>query len=214
MTRRSPVVTIGAGEFTATCPVPRDHIGLFEGLALSVRGRWDARGTQGVPDEAHTHTLHGVQARHRKREAEAVRLIDGALSAVDSQVAVTRAALQAPIPEGVREPTQDELRGLPRAQRMEWAERVRVARAAAARDAAAAERRIAAQTRREQLLSARSALVVEGADVRRQWREAYEMRAARYTRARFGRRGARMTATPAIAPYGPVDPPTAERAGE
>jgi hypothetical protein len=211
MSTRRPEVTIGTGEFSAVCPIPRDRIGFFEAIALTVRGRWDAGGNRIVPDAAHTHTLHAIQARHRKREAEAVRRIDAALSAVDGELAVTRAALNMPVPEVAPEPTIEDLRDLPRAQRMEWVDRVRGARTSAARSAAVRDRQSAAHVRREQLISARQALLVEGDDVRRQWREAYDMRAARYTRARFGRRGARPTDTPAIAHYGHVDGPTGDR---
>lgn len=211
MARKQRTVTIGVGEFTATCAVPKDRIGFFEAIGLTVRGWWDRSVNRDVPDGAHTHTLWWLEGVHRKQETEVVRKTDAVLSAIDRAAAEADAVLAIPVPSGQVVPTSADLAGRKGAQRSAWADEVRATRAGNAMAAAATERQRAAAKRREELAALREALVVEGDDVRRQWREAYVMRASRYTRARFGRRGPHPTATPAVAKYRQTDGPTAVR---
>ncbi|TQJ30694.1 hypothetical protein [Microbacterium sp. SLBN-146] len=204
-------VTIGSTGYEAVCPVPREGIGFWEAMALTVRGWIDARANRGVPDGAHTHSLHRLQSAHRRREAEAVRRIDEALSAVDRALApleVVLAASPGVVPEI---PTSADLARLDDAERAQWAARVRSGHAAHAQARADESRRAAAEVEAAVLRSVREALAVEGRDVLRQWREAYAMRAARYTRARFGRRGAALGEAPEVAAYLSHEAPTVNR---
>lgn len=207
------VVTIGAAPFEGTCPVPRDGIGWWEALQLTGRGWLDAARNRAVPDEAPTHTVLHLLARHRRADAEVVRGCDAALSAVDAELALLRAVLAEPAVEVLPEPSQDDLGDLDGAQRVRWVEQAREARASGARATRQQQQRGDAQQRLERALAARRALDVEAADVRRLWREAYAMRVARYTRARLVRWGRPVAAAPALAPYLPVEGPTVERVG-
>lgn len=211
---RIRTVTVGIPPYAVTCDVPRDGIGFFEAIALTVRGRIDARRTRDVADNEHTHSLHRLLHAHRRREAETVRRIDTAASAVDREIARLR-----PIVERMTEPVPvipdtAALAGLAPAERSEWANQVRSARTAAADARQREARRDVATIELEELRSVRESIGVEGEDVRRQWREAYSMRAARYTRARSGRRGAPVASSPAIAAYPHADGPSIIRGPE
>lgn len=208
---RERIVTIGTGKFTARCPVPREGIGFWEAFALSLRGWSDARRTKGVADTAHTHSLHRLLAVHRRRETEADRRIDEALSAVDLALAPLAAVIDRRIPDAPQVPGTEQLEALPSAQRVEWAAHVRAAQTETRRLAGARARRVEAEAEAAVLRSIRRSVSVEGEDVRRQWAEAYTMRAARYTRARFGRRGRPVDVEPAVAAYRHTDGPTADR---
>ena len=211
MARNLRTTTIGADLHAAVCPVPRDGIGVVEAVTLTVRGRMDARRNREVPDATATHSLHRLQAWHRRQETVAVQQIDHALSAVDRDVVRLRAVLERPAARPEPVPTSVELAALADAERAAWATRVRAARADHDRAASEATVRAHAEEQLAVLLSVREALRVEGEDVRRQWREAHEMRAARYTRARFGARGRRMGLVPTVAPYEPTAAPTVAR---
>lgn len=211
MVRASRVVSIGTEGYRVACPVPRYGIGLWEGTCLTVRGWLDARRTRDVQDASHTHSLHRLMAAHRRHEGEATRRIDEALSAVDRDLAPLEALIAESIPVGPDAPTSAELAALPVEDRAAWAARVRAAHAARAEHRATEGRQADARVRIAVLHSIREGLDVEGADVRRQWREAYEMRAARYTRARFGRRGGTMAIEPAVAGYRGFEQPTVVR---
>jgi|GEM_PF-3937102 len=208
---RARTVRIGAESFSADCPIPRDGIGFFEGIALSVRGWLDARKNEHVADEAHTHSLHRLLAVHRRREAEATRRTDEALSALDRALAPLEALLgrREETPQAM--PSVQELANLADEARAGWAERTRSARASQQSAAADSMRRRQAEDRVAVLLSIRDGLRVEAEDVRRQWREAYAMRAARYTRARFARARSAVSSVPAVAEYRHVEPPVVAR---
>ncbi|WP_442574830.1 hypothetical protein ACSBPH_13475 [Microbacterium sp. F51-2R] len=210
MSRNIRTVTIGSAGFTAECPVPPDRIGLWEGLALSFAGWRDGVRYREVPDTAHTHALHRINSRHRRHESEAVRRIDLALSAVDLARAEVDVVLAGSALREIVEPDARELDGRDGDDRQRWARDVRDARAANARAADDRSRRQAALVRREQLVSVRDALAIEGDDVRQQWREAYDERAARYTHARI-RRTREASHAPAVAPYVLAVGPTAVR---
>ncbi len=211
MARTPRTVVIGPNGYQAICPVPRERIGFWEALGLTLRGRIDARRTREVRDTESTHTLHRLMAAHRRGEGEATRRIDEALSAVDRVLAPLEALVAAPVPEEQPVPGSAELAALPEEERAEWAARVRAAHAAEAVRRSVLARRSAAEPEVAVLHATRYALAVEGEDVRRQWREAYAMRAARYTRARFGRSGGAMAETPAIPDYRHFEPPTVHR---
>lgn len=212
MARMNGVVTVGRGEFTASCPVPPDRIRLVEGLRLMLRGWLDAATYRTVVDTEHTHTLLALQSLHRRREVEVVRSVDAAISLVDVAQAEVDAVLAGAQPPELEVPTSDELRSLEAANdRAAWAARVRAARAANAHARATGDRREAAARRSAELGAVRRALIVEGGDVQRKWKEAYEVRAARYTRARFGRRGAKVSPSPRVAAYDPDLGPTEMR---
>lgn len=211
MSRKQRMVTIGSGEFTATCPVPKDRIGFFEAISLTVRGWWDRSVNRAVPDDSHTHTLWWLEGVHRRQETEVVRQTDSVLSAIDRAAAEADAILAIPVPSGQVVPTSADLAGRKGAERSAWADQVRATRASNATVAAATERQRTVAKRREELAALREAVVIEGNDVRRQWGEAYVMRASRYTRARFGRRGPQPTPVPAVAGYRHTDGPTEMR---
>ena len=211
MPRKSLTVTVGTPGYQAVCPVPREGIGVFEAMSLTVRGWIDAVRNRDVADTAHTHSLHRLLAAHRRRETEAVRRIDGALSVVDRALAPLEAVLATPLPQPVDVPGAAELDRLADADRAARAARVRAAQAARVQAEAAGAQHAAAARTAAELRSIRTAIAVEGDDVRRQWAEAYAMRAARYTRVRFGRRGRRPESEPAVAPYLPADDPTVLR---
>ena len=211
MPRKPLTVTVGSPGYEAVCPVPREGIGVFEIVSLTVRWRIDAVRNRDVADTAHTHSLHRLLAAHRRRETEAVRRIDGALSVVDRALAPLEAVLATPLPELVDVPATAELDRLPDSDRAQWAARVRAAHAARVQAEAAVAQHAAATRAAAELRSIRTALAVEGDDVRRQWAEAYAMRAARYTRSRFSRRGRRPESEPAVAPYLPGGDPTVLR---
>lgn len=204
-------VMIGSADFRAECPVPRVGIGFWEGFALSMRGRLDARRNRVVLDSSHTHSLHRLLARHRQREIRAGLSIDAALSGVAHALAPLEIALTAATLAVPDFPTSQELASLPDDARAEWARRMREARMAHADHAASEGRRLMAEVRVAELRSIRAGLLAESEDVRRLWREAYLMRAARYTRARFGRGGAPMVESPGVAGYIPAEPPSSER---
>lgn len=204
-------VTIGTAEFSAVCPVPRTGIGFWEGFALTARGWLDARRNRAVPDIHHTHSLHRLLARHRQRETLAGLRVDAALSSVARELAPLEVVLAASGPQTLEVPTSADLASLPEDGRAGWAQQVRDARSSHAQRAAFEARQQNAQGRVAELRSIRAALVDEGEDVRRLWREAYMMRAARYTRARFGRRGAPVLENPSVAAYLPSEGPTPER---
>jgi hypothetical protein len=211
MARKQRTVTIGVGEFTATCAVPKDRIGFFEAIGLTVRGWWDRSVNRDVPDDAHTHTLWWLEGAHRRQETEVVRTTDAVISAIDRAAADADAVVAIPVPSEQVVPTSADLAGRKGVQRSAWADQVRATRAANAAVAAATERQRTAAKRREELAALRDAVVIEGNDVRRQWAEAYVMRASRYTRARFGHRGPQPTPMPAVAGYRHTDGPTATR---
>ena len=200
MSRKTRTVTIGSAGFTAECSVPPDRIGLWEGFALSFAGWRDGLRYREVVDTAHTHALHRLNSGHRRYESEAVRRIDLALSHVDLARAEVDVILgESPLGEIV-EPDARDLDSRDGDDRQRWARDVRDARAANARAADDRSRRQAALVRREQLVSVRDALAIEGDDLRQQWRQGYDERAARYTRARI-RRTREAPHSPAVAPY-------------
>lgn len=212
MTRISRhTVTIGPEGFHATCAVPREGLGWWEGLVLNIRGRMDARRNLGVQDVDATHALHRLEAAYRRAETEAVRRIDEALSAVDRELAPLVRNADTPLPTSVPVPAAAELDAMDDASRLRWAQEVKDARRNNAQAAAARERREQAGDRIAALRSIREALSVEGDGVRRQWAEAYRIRAACYTRARFGRRFAEMSAAPAVPTYVAAVPPRVVR---
>lgn len=210
MSRKTRTVTIGSAGFTAECPVPRDRIGLWEGFALSFAGWRDGLRYREVPDTAHTHALHRLMSGHRRRESEAVRRIDLALSAVDLARAEVDVILAGSAVVEIVEPDAHDLDGRTGDDRQRWARDVRDARAANARAADDRSRLQAALLRREQLVSVRDSLAIEGDDVRQQWREGYDERAARYTHARI-RRTREAPHSPAVAPYTLAAGPTVVR---
>ncbi|MGB4135676.1 MAG: hypothetical protein WA971_03880, partial [Microbacterium sp.] len=118
---RTTSVTIGTSPYLAACIVPRFGIGFWEAIGLSLRGRFDARATREVRDTESTHTLHRLQAGHRHGEAEAVRRIDEALSAVDRALAPLASVIGEPEPDAPQVPAPSELDALPAAEHANWA---------------------------------------------------------------------------------------------
>ena len=213
MARTPRTVLVGPAGYQAVCPVPRDRIGFWEGLSLTVRGRLDAARNRTVSDGDHTHSMHRLLHSFRMGETKTVQSIDVALSTVDRELAPLEAVLGAPEAAPPTIPGHAELAALPESARAEWAERVRDAHRAQNRYAATAAERSKAVKDAPVLLSIRAALLVEGDDVRRRWAEAYAARAARYTRARSGRGGAAIAAVPAIPGFVRSADPTGERRG-
>lgn len=206
--KKLATVQIGPEDFRAHCEVPRDGIGFWERCRLTITGRIDARHNGEVVDFHPTHTVQRLLAHHRHKETQAVRVIDEVLSRVDRALAQVNAqATQAP-PETHAEPSVAALDGMTDADRSEWVHTVKSARAAQARAASVAAQRTAALTQLAELESIRESITIEGDDVRQRWAEAFNIRAAHYTRARFHTRHNRNTATPDIPHYVPAPSPT------
>lgn len=211
MGRTTRTVAVGPEGYRAVCPLPREGIGFWEGIALSCRGWLDARRNRDVRDGDHTHSAHRLLHRYRMGEATAVQRIDEALSAVDRAIAPLEAVAVAPELPVAASPSVSDLAELADDARAEWADRVRAAQRAQAASAAAEARRARAREELPVLLSIRDGLVVEGNGVRRHWAEAYAVRAARYTRARFGRRGGVIAERPEVPAWRPGADPTPGR---
>lgn len=211
---KSRNVMIGVDPFTVTCPAPRERIGSFEAIALTLRGWMDAARNRDVADIDHTHTLWWLQSRHQQAETEVVRRVNAGLSRIDAAAAELDAKLAEPEPLPAEPPSREELRDAGAAARAAWAARARAARSDSRRAARLAEEKAHARVQRERLLSHRESLEVEGQDVRHRWAKAYEMRAARYTRARFVRWGRGLAEQPAVAEYAPAVSPRAVRRAE
>lgn len=211
MARESRTVRVGPSGYQAVCPVPAERIRFWEGLALTVRGRLDAARNREVADADHTHSMHRLLHHFRMGEATVVQRIDEALSALDRELAPLEAVVAAAEPEAVAVPGMSELSAMPESLRTEWADRVRSARIESARAREASARRAQAVEALPALRSIRAGLLVEGEGVRRRWAEAYEVRASRYTRARFARGGAAIPAVPVIPMFVRGADPTGER---
>jgi hypothetical protein len=194
-------VPLGTGVIPATAVAPRLTIGFWESLGLTLRGWTDARRYGDVADVDQTHVLLMRNSVVRRREDEVVRAIDAALSRVDALIAEARVASSQVIPPIAVEPSATQLNDLEGRDRQDWVQSVRASRAAAARAARIQAEVDAATVRLAQLEAERQSILVEGEDVRRLWADAFEMRAARYTRARFGSWGRRPDRTPRVPDY-------------
>ena len=202
-----PTTIISTSLGAVSVPIPREGIGFVEACALSLRGWFDRSRNRAVSDATHTHSAHRLERRHRRMEAEAVRLIDSMLN----RLSVRQAALEVIAgiePEGdTQAPSASDLASLAGRDRLLWATQSREARRAhAARSATLARQSVAneelARVRMEYL-----GVVTEGDDICRIWEEAFMLRNARYTRARFGLGGRLPGEAPAVSGYNRAEGP-------
>lgn len=201
MARTALVVPLATSVTTVGLPAPRINLGFWECVALGLRARVDRIGTRSVSDDHHTHSLRRILSEHRRAEAEVVRLADSVISLLAVAIAEADAESLKPVEARREPPTTTTLAGLSGAERLRWADSRREAEAANGRanaaDRATGQARLLATRYRIEIANVQA----ESEDVRRQWREAYSVRAAQYTRARFGFFGPRMAEVPAVAGY-------------
>lgn len=181
-------------------PVLRVRMTLPEWLGLGIRGitdRWSARA---VPDGQCTHFLHQLAARARGIQAEQAQWVDATRTRMGIEVAAADAVLSRPLPSAQREATRP-LATLTGRDRHEWAEeeRDRVRGTCAAE--ADARSRTAASSRKQQLIAEMNGLDAYQAHLTETCRAYFEIRAARYTRARSGLFGFKLTPTPQVPSY-------------
>ncbi|HWM33587.1 MAG TPA: hypothetical protein VNR36_05055 [Pseudolysinimonas sp.] len=195
---RTVTITCSAG--STRLEVPRDGIGLFEACALTCRGWIDRLTTRGVPDGAHTYSLHRLERRHRRVESRIVSRVEPLVTKLSVRAA--RLEVTAGMASGERAsvPDRSALDQLEGRERLEWAKKVRAGHAANRANTARAERIHAAKEEVAEIRSEIAGLAAESHAVRLQWREAFMLRNARYTRARFGRRMT-MSGAPALSDY-------------
>lgn len=190
-------VSCAAGE--ARVPTPAPMVARREWWALNIRGVVDRLRYRGVADVERPFTVHEIEEQCRHWENRGVVLVEALMTTLQREVA--RLADE-PVPEErVEVPTRDELVGLTGRNRLEWADRVRAARAHNAA-VASQESRLAANADHRRLLEADlRRLVVESKQLRAEWEKGYGQRVAIYTRARHGLFGRRPSLSPSIPDY-------------
>jgi hypothetical protein len=201
----SRTVTIRCSAGSTAVPVPTLRLGFGEWVALGWRGLLDRRAYLNVADTDSTHTLFRIERRHRRMESELVRRVDTLVSALlvrRAELETVIAAAIDPEPAAVPLGGLSSLRGRDRAQ---WADDRRIQTAAAGRRAAQLQRLADARRDLAALDAELRNLHAERDDVRLQWREAFMLRNARYTRSRFGLFGPRRPDQPGLAEYDPAD---------
>lgn len=193
-------------------PRLRPAIGLAEGAAIDLAGLRDRGRCRTVPDGLPTHWLLGLQARVQAQETRAIQDAGVVLAHLDREIAWADAVLAQPLPEvTVDDERLDDAAAMPAAvgsrhgegggrtahfealqQRVERTRRIDAQARLAGKRKARAELEKAqreTQVRRETLLAERGCVLDQLADARELAREAFDARAARYTRARTGWRG-------------------------
>ena len=218
---------IGSGPYTIAVRAPMDRVPALERCRLRRAGFWDRFRNRSVADDKHTHFLHILQRQVRRMEGEVSKRVDDGITAIDLRAAELDAILAESMPAAEQpklaavRPAADlgDLRGR---DRHEWASERREARRAAgdaraahgsasAASAAHSARATAARVERAQLVVQRSGIIAEGESVRRLWREAFVVRGAVYSRARFGMFGSTPTDDPAVPDYAFAEGPTVKR---
>ena len=194
-------VTVACSLASTSIPIPRIEIGWWEGICLTCRGYVDRLGNRHVADTTHTHTLHLLERRHRRMESEVVRKIDTLISPIAVRKAQLEVITGSRIDDPATHPSHDQLAELHGRERFNWAAQWREATEAKKLHAAQQARAAAAKSEVATLEEERHNVLIEGDDIRLQWREAHMLRAARYTRARFGGWGAKSTPDPAVSEY-------------
>lgn len=203
---RSKNGSIGAGGYEVAVPLPSDHATWLERCRLRWGGFVDRFRNRGVDDLRHTHYLHSLQRQARRMEGEVVKRIDRGVGAIDRRAAQL-AALVDHAARPAEAPDPGELAELVGRDRARWTSLTRQGKAARRERKDFDARLESARVELGELAAIRAELVAEGEDARQLWREAYALRAAIYTRARFGLFGSRPGADPELAEYAYADGP-------
>ena len=190
-------VSCAVGEVRVPTPAP--VVARREWWALNLRGVVDRLRYRGVADVERPFTVHEIEEQCRHWENRGVVLVEALMSTLQRESA--RLTDDAVPEERVEVPVRDELVGLTGRKRLEWADRVRAARAHNAA-VASQEARSAANADRRRLLEADvRRLGVESRQLRAEWEKGYAQRVAIYTRARHGLLGRRPSSSPSIPEY-------------
>lgn len=204
-------VTLACSLASVQVPIPKIEIGWWEGVGLTWRGFIDRRGNRHVVDTTHTHTLHMLERRNRRMETEVSRKVDTLISPLKVRIAQLNVATADPIADPTKHPGTHELAELRGRDRFDWADQWREATEARKQHAAQQACFLAAKTEVASLHEEWDNVLTEGDDIRLQWREAHMLRAARYTRARFGFWGPRAADEPSISEYNFAEGPRHHR---
>lgn len=194
-------VTVACSLASTQVSVPRVEIGWWEGICLTIRGHVDRLGNRHVVDTVHTHTLHLLERRNRRMESEVVRKIDILISPIAVRMAQLEVIAGDHVDAPTSHPTSEDLAQLQGRDRFKWADQWRQATEAKKSHTAHQARVTAAKAELATLAQDRRNVAIEGDDIRLQWREAYMLRAARYTRARFGGWGPKPSVDPGVSDY-------------
>jgi hypothetical protein len=134
-------------------------------------------------------------------ESEVVRKIDALISPIAVRMAGLEVIAGDHVDAPASHPTHDDLVQLQGRERFNWADQWRQATETKKSHSAHQARVTAAKAELATLAEDRRNVSIEGDDIRLQWREAHMLRAARYTRARFGGWGPKPPVDPGVSEY-------------
>lgn len=211
MAKKYPTVIIATSVGSVDVPIPPVDIRVFEAFALTLRGCVDRSRTREVLDDAHTHSSHRLERRHRRMEAEVTRVLDSLLGRLSVRAAELESILFMAAREEVPVPSSADLVALAGRDRQAWATERRRARAANATRSSGLQKAAAAATELAILREEFVGVLAEGDDIRSLWEEAFMLRNARYARARFGWGGRDPGQQPVVSGYHRVGGPYADR---
>lgn len=186
---------------------PTVGISTWEGARIDWMGRRDRLRSRNTPEHNPTHYLLELERQVQHGEIRVIRWANSEVAVIDEELAKLRVVAATQIPEPATAFPAPEGQGVTPRDRQRWAADTRATERALAEREHLLRRVATARERVPALEARRKAVLVRARDLRALWRQVYEFRAARYTRARTGVFGYSKSEALKIRPYQTITPP-------